>query len=43
MMVDITENQIKEIVERMKNRAFPFEDQMINDYYDKYLENTRKE
>ena len=39
----VLKNQTKEIVERMKKRVFPFDDQMINDYYNKYLESTKKE
>ena len=28
---------------RMKKRVFPFDDNMINDYFNKYLDNTKKE
>ena len=31
------------IVEQMKKRVFPFDDDMINRYFNQYLENTKKE
>lgn len=35
--------QTKEILRKMKKREFPFQDDVINDYYNQYLEMTKKE
>ena len=35
--------QIKEVVNKMKNREWPFEDERIKKYYDKFLEVLTKE
>ena len=39
----VLKNQTKIIVERMKKREFPFEDDLINKYFNQYLESTKKE
>ena len=39
----VLKNQTQLIVEKMKKREFPFDDQLINDYFNKYLESTKKE
>ena len=39
----VLKNQTKIIVERMRNREFPFDDNLINRYFNQYLESTKKE
>ena len=39
----VLKNQTKLIVEKMKKREFPFEDDLINRYFNQYLESTKKE
>ena len=39
----VLKNQTKIIVERMRNRDFPFNDELINRYFNQYLESTKKE
>ena len=35
--------QTREILNKMKNREFPFQDDLIKNYYEQYLEMTKKE
>lgn len=35
--------QTNEILRRMKNREFPFQDDLINNYYEQYLKMTKKD
>ena len=39
----VLKNQTKIIVERMRKREFPFDDDLINRYFNQYLESTKKE
>ena len=39
----VLKNQTKLIVEKMKKREFPFNDELINDYFNQFLERTKKE
>ena len=38
----VLKNQTKIIVERMKKRDFPFNDELINKYFNEFLESTKK-
>ncbi|HHT67028.1 MAG TPA: DUF402 domain-containing protein [Erysipelotrichaceae bacterium] len=39
----VLKNQTQVIIEKMKKRVFPFEDDLINKYFEQYLKNTKKE
>ena len=39
----VLKNQTKIIVDRMRKREFPFDDDLINNYFAQYLESTKKE
>ena len=39
----VLKDQTRIIVERMKKREFPFNDELINKYFNQYLESTKKE